>query len=92
MYKTKAKKNKVKNGKDRTLNDCFAATFFSYNKRGRGWSELAGSGFMLGNVFFSAGRMRTRGKNAKRQQGKNYFPITAEQCWDQQPFKGKVHT
>ena len=41
---------------------------------------------------FSAGRMRARGKIAKRQQDKNCFPITAEQCWDQQPFKGKVHT
>ena len=36
--------------------------------------------------------MRARGKNAKKQQDKNCFPISAEQCWDQQPFKGKVHT
>ena len=36
--------------------------------------------------------MSARGKNAKRQQNKDCFPISAEQCWDQQPFKGKVHT
>ena len=46
MYRTKAKKNKVKNDKNGTLIDCFAVTSFNYNKRGKGWSELVGSEFV----------------------------------------------
>ena len=83
MYKTKAKKSKVKNDKDRTLNDCFAATSFSY-KRGKGWSELVGSGF----VSFHQAEW---GPEAKLPRGSrtDCFPYHG---WDQQPFKGKVHT
>lgn len=81
MYKTKAKRTKWKNDKDGTLNDCFAVTSSNYNKRGKGWSELVGSQFV---VFH---RQRTRGKIAKRQQT-DCFPAHAGIS----SLKGKVHT
>ena len=62
------------NGKDGILNDCFAAIFSSYNNRGRGWSELAGSGFMLGYVSFKQAEWGPGAKMPRGSRTKTVFP------------------